>query len=183
MAKNRNNLSPSAAVRARLDHPVIDGDGHIVEMNPVLLDYLKQVAGARVARRYEKMMTTGGGPWGWYAQSDGQRRRRRSMRPPFWIMPSRNTLDRATALLPDLMAKRLDDFGIDFAIIYTSMGLPFVSLGDEELRRAVCRALNMMYADVYAGHGTRMTPAAVIPMHTKQSRNPNSRCASSASRP
>ena len=40
MAKNRNNLSPSAAVRARLDHPVIDGDGHIVEMNPVLLDYL-----------------------------------------------------------------------------------------------------------------------------------------------
>ncbi|HJN03862.1 MAG TPA: amidohydrolase family protein [Alphaproteobacteria bacterium] len=166
MAKNRNNLSPSAAVRARLDHPVIDGDGHIVEMNPVLLDYLKQVAGARVARRYEKMMTTGGGPWGWYAQSDGQRRRRRSMRPPFWIMPSRNTLDRATALLPDLMAKRLDDFGIDFVIIYTSMGLPFVSLGDEELRRAVCRALNMMYADVYAGHGTRMTPAAVIPMHT-----------------
>ncbi len=166
MAKRKSTLSPAQQVREKLNHPVIDGDGHIVEMNPVLLDYLKMVAGARVANRYEKLMTKGGGPWGWYKQSQSQRQSRRTLRPPFWIMPSRNTLDRATALLPNLMRERLDEFGLDFAVIYTSMGLPFVSYGDEELRRAVCRAINTMYADLYAEHGARMTPAAVIPMHT-----------------
>ena len=37
--------SKSAAVRARLNHPVIDGDGHWLEPIPIFLDYLRQVAG------------------------------------------------------------------------------------------------------------------------------------------
>ncbi len=156
----------SARIRSTLNHPIIDGDGHIVELSPVVLDYLKQVAGTRVARRYETLMTKGGGPWGWYAMNDKQRREWRALRPPFWIMPARNTLDRATALLPDLMRERLDECGLDYAIIYTSIGLPFMSYRDDELRRSVCRALNVMYADLYRRHAYRMTPAAVIPMHT-----------------
>ena len=41
----------SAAVRARLNHPVIDSDGHIVEFEPALFDYLQQVGGARFVER------------------------------------------------------------------------------------------------------------------------------------
>ncbi len=166
MARRRARKTRSAEIRERLGHPLIDGDGHIMEAQPVLLDYLRQVSGARTARRFETLMTTGGGPWGWYAQSEKQRADRRSMRPPFWIMPAANTLDRATAMLPALMRERMDDFGIDFAIVYTSMGLPFVSYHDDDLRRGVCRALNVMYADIFAGQEDRLTPAAVIPMHT-----------------
>ena len=46
--------SKSAAVRARLDHPVIDGDGHWLEPIPVFLDYLKAVAGQSVVDRFVK---------------------------------------------------------------------------------------------------------------------------------
>ena len=34
--------SPSATIRARLKHPVIDSDGHMIEFEPGFLDYLKQ---------------------------------------------------------------------------------------------------------------------------------------------
>lgn len=156
----------SARIRESLNHPIIDGDGHIIELGPVILDYLKQSAGPRVARRFEKIMTKDGGPWGWYAQSAKQRRDWHTMRPPFWVMPARNSLDRATTMLPNLMRERLDEFGIDFAVVYTSMGLPFVSYADEEIRQSVCRALNLMYADLFRDHQDRLTPAAVIPMHT-----------------
>ena len=113
-------------------------------------------------------MTTGGGPWGWNAQSERQRADRRTIRPPFWGQNTSNTLDRATALFPNLMRERLDEFGIDFMFVYTSIGLPMFSLADDELRRGVCRALNVMYADLYASHRDRMTPAAVIPMFTPE---------------
>jgi hypothetical protein len=38
-------VSKSARVRARLKHPVIDSDGHTVEFEPGLQDYIRQVAG------------------------------------------------------------------------------------------------------------------------------------------
>ncbi len=156
----------SADVRARLSHPVIDSDGHVIELQPVLREYIAQVAGPRVANRFERIMTTGGGPWGWYAQTWKQRRSRRTLRPPFWTIPARNATDRATAMLPTLMRRRLDSFGIDFAVVYTTLGLPFVSFADDEMRRSVCRALNVMYADTFAGHQDRLMPAAVVPMFT-----------------
>lgn len=31
--------SRSAEIRARLDHPVIDGDGHVIEYEPIFLEY------------------------------------------------------------------------------------------------------------------------------------------------
>ena len=45
-----------------------------------------------------------------------ERRSWRSMRTPWWGIPTRNTLDRATAMLPELMHERLDQIGIDVAI-------------------------------------------------------------------
>ena len=47
------DTSPSAAVRARLKHPVIDSDGHFIESIPTFLDYLNSVAGTEVASRFE----------------------------------------------------------------------------------------------------------------------------------
>jgi len=155
----------SADIRARLPHPVIDGDGHLVECPPVLIDFLKQVGGARIADQYVALMRQGA--WGnWEGLDAAGRRSRGIMRRPFWAMPA-GTLDRATALLPALMRKRLDEFGIDFQIVFPTIGIPFISGSiDEELRRAMCRALNLMYAELFRDHGSRMTPAAVIPMHT-----------------
>ena len=44
----------STVIRARLNHPIIDSDGHQVEMVPVFLDYLAEVGGASVAQRFTR---------------------------------------------------------------------------------------------------------------------------------
>ncbi|HYR41075.1 MAG TPA: amidohydrolase, partial [Methylomirabilota bacterium] len=46
--------SKSAAVRRRLDHPVIDGDGHWLEPIPIFLDYLRDVGGASAVEKFLK---------------------------------------------------------------------------------------------------------------------------------
>ena len=38
-------------------------------------------------------------------------------------MPTRNTLDRATAMLPKLIYQRMDELGLDFAVLYPTAGI------------------------------------------------------------
>ncbi|HUG35607.1 MAG TPA: amidohydrolase family protein [Candidatus Limnocylindrales bacterium] len=161
MAYSKN--SKSAAVRAKLDHPVIDGDGHWLEPVPIFLDFLRDVGGPTMVDKFVKKAND----VPWYGMSGAERMDRRTMRPTWWGEPA-NTLDRATAMVPRLFHERLDDFGIDFAVVYTSLGLFYVSNPDEELRRAVARAVNKMNAEMFAPFKGRMTPAAVVPVHTPQ---------------
>ncbi len=152
----------SAEIRSRLDHPVVDADGHAIETGYVFLDYLKQVAGPDLRDRYVAFLDAGG----WFGMTPDQRRRHRVFRPSSWTLPTQNTLDRATAMLPRLFRERMDDFGIDFSIVYSTMALGTTRMADEELRRATCRALNTMFADLFADQADRMTPVAAIPAHT-----------------
>ncbi len=144
MPWDQHKDSESAEIRARLDHPVIDGDGHVVEYQPMVFDYVEQVAGRELADRLRKQIEGGergsdGGRAGWNGYTPEQRDDMRVYRPPFFMAPSKNTLDRATAMLPALFRKRLDEFGIDFAIVYTST-FRLQKLRDDELRQAGCRA-------------------------------------------
>ena len=66
--------SKSAAVRARLNHPVIDSDGHTVEFEPAFLDYLKQTGGAKAVDRYRADWDN----FGWYRLTPEQRREERA---------------------------------------------------------------------------------------------------------
>jgi predicted TIM-barrel fold metal-dependent hydrolase len=167
----------SAGVRERLSHPVIDADGHVVEIVPVLQDYIREVGGQKVLERYQATQANWnvdggddrvGGPRGWYGLSPKERRDRRVTRAAFWSYHARNTLDRATVTIPNLYRARLDELGIDFAILYPTVALRIHRYADDELRRVGCRAYNRMMADLYRPHASRMTPAAVIPMNTPQ---------------
>jgi predicted TIM-barrel fold metal-dependent hydrolase len=157
--------SPADRVRARLDHPVIDSDGHHVEFLPLVEDLLREIAGDAVLSRFERI-TRGAA----FARSlDPAARRQLALtRIPFWGLPARNTLDRATAMLPRLLHERLDELGIDFAVLYPTYGLIPIHLPDEELRRASCRAFNRYAAECYAEYGDRLAPVAAIPMDTPQ---------------
>jgi len=163
--------SKSAAVRARLAHPVIDSDGHMIEFEPGFLDALKHVGGCTMLERFrsEERNT---GSWGklsrWYRLSPEERRDQCATRAPWWVLPTKNTLDRATAVLPQLLHARMDEIGLDFTVLYPTWGLAFPHLEHAELRQATCRALNMFNADYFRAYADRMTPAAVIPMHTPQ---------------
>ena len=71
-------------------------------------------------------------------------------------------------MIPTLLRERMDDFGIDFMIAYTSIKISLVLTARNELRQAGCKALNQMLRDLCRTHEDRITPAAVIPMFTPQ---------------
>ncbi len=97
-----------------------------------------------------------------------QRRAERLLRPPWWALPTKNTLDRATVTFPKLLYERLDQTGIDFAVLYATAGLGAPHIREDELRRATCRAFNTFHADSFREYSDRLTSAAIIPMHTPQ---------------
>ncbi len=108
-------------IRAGLNHPVVDADGHVVEATPVILDFIKQVAGREMADRYIQFTQS-------FIRPNAPRK-------SFWLAPSGpNTIDRATAMLPRLFRARLDDAGIDVSLVYTSQGLSVAQIPDAELR-------------------------------------------------
>src|SRR5689334_15491730 len=88
-------LSQSAAVRGKLTHPVIDGDGHYCEVLPFFDDYFREVAGPKLFERYKASMPAAlqnydgpvervGGPKGWAGLSWSERRDRRVTRGGYW---------------------------------------------------------------------------------------------------
>ncbi|MBL8381052.1 MAG: amidohydrolase family protein [Burkholderiales bacterium] len=146
---------PGCDVRAKLDHPVIDADAHVLECEFALDDFLAQVAGSAMVERSRARMR--GNPYKF------------ETRTIWWGVPSgKHTGDRAMAMLPKLFRARMDEAGIDFAHCYTTNGIPGLYIGDDELRQATCRALNTMYADMFNEVGDRVRPVAVIPTFTPE---------------
>ena len=56
--------------------------------------------------------------------------------------------------------------GLDFTILNPSQGLFAPHIGDDELRRVVCRAFNNYHAEIFREYADRITPAACVPMNT-----------------
>lgn len=157
-----NHIDPQA-IRAGLNHPVVDSDGHWIEYQPMILDYLKKVAGTKAAEGLKSRDDVVGKILG---LTNEQRRDEGRAQQSWWPFPTKNTLDRATAMLPKLLYSRLDELGLDFTVLYPTTGLGIYSIGEPEMRQATCRAFNMYVADVFKEYSDRMTPAAAIPMHT-----------------
>ncbi|MEE2970483.1 MAG: amidohydrolase family protein [Pseudomonadota bacterium] len=154
MTNLKDNTLTGADIRARLNHPVVDADGHMMECTFAVLDFVKQVGGADIAARYEDHLK---------ATSSGQSRR------AVWIGNSGPaSIDRATALLPRLYRSRLEDAGIDFGIVYGTHVLSVMRIDDDEIRPVVHRAMNMLYTDMFRDVQDRLTPVAVIPMHSPE---------------
>lgn len=158
------HLAP-ARIRARLSHPVIDADGHWLEYGPVVSDQIRKIGGDRAA---EGFLSIGRQVRESLAMSVAERRRRRMSQEAFWSSPSRNTRDRATAMLPRLLHERLEELGIDFAVLYPTVGLRVPRIADDAQRRATCRAFNVLTADGFRDFADRITPAAVVPVHTPE---------------
>jgi predicted TIM-barrel fold metal-dependent hydrolase len=149
----------AAIARSKMDHPLIDGDSHIIEYTPLLLDYLRAAGGGDIADRTERGRTAAG----WYGLTDEEILHKRAMRGPWWAFPTENTLDRCTAMLPKLYHERMGDFGLDYMILYPTQGL-FLGGARPGDRAIACHAYNEYVADGYSAYGDRMTPVAAIPM-------------------
>ncbi len=157
----------SAEIRRQIGHPVIDSDGHMIEFGPAVHDYVEELGGKELRDRFVNS-GLGGGLFPWYHLTPELRDKIRMIRPPWWPFPTRNTLDRATGTLPKLLHERLEEFGVDFTVLYPTVGLFPLVIDDTELRQVVCRAFNKFHAELLAPYADRMTPVAIIPMHTPE---------------
>jgi len=134
-------------------------------MAPLFLDFLREAGGAKMPQRWFKHVTMTRRA---FRMTPEERSQARPGIPVWWPLPAEKTLDRATSMLPKLMHARMDEIGLDFAVVYPSIGLLVLTLpgtADDELRQASARAFNNYYAEMFLGFGDRLTPAALIPMH------------------
>src|SRR5947207_931862 len=152
-------------IRKGLTHPVIDGDGHWVEYTPVFAEKIRKVTGDLGANGFLQSQRRGPDS---LSMTPEQRAERGVAAAGFWGRQSTNTRHRATAMMPKMLYDRLDELGIDFGIVYPTAGLGIPRIPDEATRRAVIRGFNIVTADYFSQLSDRLTPAAVIPMHTPE---------------
>ncbi len=153
-------MPPAVAdIREKIDHPIIDGDGHQVEVLPLVIDCAREIAGSAAAERLAR-----------HFQEDaaGVRQVPAARARTFWTFPTENTLDRVTSHLPELLYRRLDQIGIDFALVFPGAGHALLRVVDDEARQLGTAAMNTYYAQVYGSLRDRLEPVAVIPTFTPE---------------
>jgi predicted TIM-barrel fold metal-dependent hydrolase len=150
MASTFVTSSEVERIKRRLDHPVVDGDGHLVEFLPRVEELVGEIGGKTLRDRFHRLFY-------------GATRSDPSTYRAFWSAPEENTLDRMTATVPALLYERIEQIGLDFALLFPTTGLKFPSWKDEELRIAGSRALNIYYAESFGEYRDRLAPVAVIP--------------------
>jgi len=147
-------MTRAVEIRKKLDHPVVDGDAHLLEIGPVVNDFLEQVGGPSIVERFRDLRRQGV-----YNET----------RTIWWGAPTGpHTADRAAASLPKLFKARMEDAGLDFAFVFTTQSIPALHIRDDEVRQAFCRALNLMTAEIFSEVRDAIVPCAVIPMHTPE---------------
>jgi hypothetical protein len=87
-----NHESKSFEIRRGLDHPILDADGHWLEFNPAVFDYLRDVAGNDMVARYQSWQRNRSMRV-WYNLSSAERLDRRAVRPVWWPVATKNTLE------------------------------------------------------------------------------------------
>ena len=160
-----NGRTEARKIHDRLKHPIIDADGHWAEFLPLMREEFRRIGGDTAVEALDLASQRIPNSLG---MSVAERRRRRMGQEGFWFLPTKNTLDRATAMLPRLLYERLDDLGLDFCVIYPTAGLGYFRLPSERLRRALCRAYNVFTAEQFRPFNDRIIPAAIIPMYTPE---------------
>ncbi len=154
-------------MRRDAGHPVIDADGHMLEVVDAVHPYFREALGPS---RFEAWRRRG--PLASISQrprTAEERRRTRTPQGSWWGgPPCERALDRATATFPALLHERLDELGMDFTILYPTNVLLTCTEEDPELRTGLCAGFNAYLADVYRPFADGMAPAGIIPMHTPE---------------
>ena len=155
----------AAQIRKKLGHPVIDADGHWIEFGPLVRDELRRIGGDLALQGYSMFPTLSEAN---LAMGGAEREAKRITQGPWWTQPTRNTYDRATVMLPRLLAERMDEVGFDYMVAYPSVGNSLGRIPDAAMRQATCHAFNIFAAELFRPYADRITPTAVIPMHTPE---------------
>jgi predicted TIM-barrel fold metal-dependent hydrolase len=151
-------------IRQQVDHPILDADGHAIEYLPCIYDLVRDLGGAKAVDGLRGLID---GMSMIRSLSVDDARRFGAFRMGWWGLAVDAT-DRASVMLPKLFYERLDELGLDLAVVYPTYGLLVIGIHDPDVRIPVARAFNRYYATEYAPYRDRILPAATIPMHTPE---------------
>ncbi len=149
-------------IREQLGYPVLDGDGHVLELKNVFVDFCRDYGAGEVVGSVP-MLSSEVGDWQQPNLSPDERRRL-GLLPVSWHFAA-STEYYADVSLPARYYERLGEAGIDYSVLYPSMGLLIHRLADDEQRVTLSRLYNEFMADQYRRYDDRFTIAAIIPAH------------------
>jgi hypothetical protein len=155
---NDDGFAAAARVRATLDHPIVDCDGHLIEPFDLLCDTIRETAGPGALADFTRYI----------AENPPASRGNATLGEPrgAWFPFPADADTLAMALAPALLASRMDDIGLDYTILYPSYGLALAVIPVAEIRQVALRALNTLTARLTTGFADRMTAVACLPMHS-----------------
>ncbi|UJL34690.1 amidohydrolase family protein [Cylindrospermopsis raciborskii Cr2010] len=168
---SKRKSSRSAAIKSKLNYPVIDTDVHTNDFTPALEDYIANYGGSRLVDSLRKAessrLNSKAKGKDWYEQTQEERQYYRTIRSPWWARVTRNTLDLATYTLPELFYERQAEQGSDYSVLFPNNVLAPAGASNDT-RQALQRAINHYHADLYRKYSDRLTVVAGIPMNTPQ---------------
>ena len=150
----------ASEIRERLGHPVIDGDGHVVELTAVFADFARDHGAGKLVDGVP-MLRQGDPEWV-EPKLTPEERRRIGLLASSWFFPADADYLASVALAPRYY-ERLQDAGIDFSVLYPTLGLMIGALREDEQRVILSAIFNEWMAEQYKPFGDRITVAAVIP--------------------
>ena len=146
-------VSKSMQIRERLGHPVVDADGHYIDLHGVFESYVRDRGrGDLMDRSAFKTFVPG--------ETQEERVARIGI-PGFWIAPG-ETRYFSTVTVPSLYYERLGEAGVDFAILYPTNAVRIVHDADDECRVELCRLFNERLVEDYGPYFDRFAPAARV---------------------
>jgi predicted TIM-barrel fold metal-dependent hydrolase len=157
----------SAIIREELGHPVIDGDGHVVELLPVFVDFARDHGAGEVVETALGRLLRGPEVQARRAALTPAQLRRAGSLPDSWHVSAKPDYY-ATVAVPSLYHERLGEAGIDFSVLYPTVGIAMLQLADAEERTTTCRLYNEFMSELYRPYGDTFTVAALVPMHSPE---------------
>ena len=131
--------SRSQEIRSKLRHPIIDSDGHNLELNPALLDYVQDIGGRDVRDRFEEMLKFSE-KHEWVESRTSSGDTIGSPRRPGGECPPATRTTGPLRRCQKLLHRRMDELGIDYAVIYPTWRPGLMRFQDEgTMRSGGCR--------------------------------------------
>ena len=156
-------------IREQIDHPIIDGDGHIIEYLPLVRDILVDLAGPSVAERFDLVVNSGRLT---QVLSPDERRAMALMRR---AVVGHSDAQHARPRDRDAAAAAATNGSTRSAStsrsLYPTYGLTAIHLHRRRAAAGVSRAFNTYVAEVYAPYRDRIAPRRVHPdVHARRGR-------------
>ena len=147
-----------------IEHPIIDMDGHVIELFQATLPYLREALGPALFTQYiereHALLYAGRTP-----APLSERARTRVPQRGWWTQHTKHTAERAIPMFPRMLHEQMGALGLDYAVLYPTNALTICSVDEPDVRRGLCRGYNDYFAAVYLPFRDRMTAAGVVPMH------------------